>query len=92
MAIDLWDMKVIGHHYSGMSIIFRSFQWHVQHYHGYLRFLPIIILGLIEFSVADSHTTERFLLLYGKVISFVLVRFEIQGLSVGFEQISVTFP
>ena len=49
--------------------------------------------------VLRSHTTERFLLLYGPAFLFQHVRLnfkangnDFQGLSVGFEQVCVAFP
>jgi hypothetical protein len=62
----------VGQHIMGHSV---NIQWHVQHIHVHLRFMSSIqslkfnILGLMDLKyVLLAHTTERFLLLYGKVI------------------------
>ena len=64
----VWDMKVIGHHYSGMSIIIVFICVACPAYSLHLRFGPIIILGSWVHLVLCSHTTERNLLLYGEVL------------------------
>ena len=61
------------------------FMWHVQHIMGIFSLMSIIILGSCVHLVLQSHRDERNLLLYGKVISFMHVRFQIQGHSEGFQ-------
>jgi len=72
-----WDCVVFVWDYSAI-------QWHVQHIHVHSRFMSSIqsldfhFLGSwIERYVLRSHTDERFLLLYGKALLFMHVRFEI---------------
>ena len=62
--------------------------WHVQHIMGIFSGMSSVIKGIVLMDlkyVLRSHTTERFLLLYGPAFLFQHVRFEIQGYGVGFQ-------